>query len=79
MRDDTAEAVYRFQRFKRKGSLPGKYKGTLQVRDHLTEDVLASGDVIGDPVFAAQTVTDANLTPCRRIPRREPPSSELSL
>ena len=59
MRDDTAEAVYRFQRFKRKGSLPGKYKGTLQVRDHLTEDVLAICDVIGDPVFAAQTVTDA--------------------
>ena len=59
MREDTAEAVYRFQRFKRKGALPRKYKGTMQVRDHLTEDVLASCDVIGDPVFAAQTVKDA--------------------
>ena len=51
-------ATYRVRRFSRKGDLPRNYRGTYEILDELTQQVMAHCDVLGHATFSLVSIID---------------------
>jgi hypothetical protein len=65
------QAVYRIRRFYHKGDKPKKYRGTFEVIDEHTQQVMATCDLIGQAVFATLSIDDHNRQAWQMKPNRK--------
>jgi len=71
MNTHSDQAVYRIRRFYDKGDKPKKYRGSYEVTDEPTGQIMASGDLIGQAVFATHAFLDHKQQTWQMKPNRK--------
>ena len=65
------QAVYRIHRFYKKSDRPQKYRSSYEVTDERSGRIMASGDLIGQAVFATHTFLDQDNQTWQMKPNRK--------